>query len=140
MQRFSRTISQVIFGYANETRRVFGHVGDHDRICAILMNNIQQLRLNLEKFHKHLGGEQLDDETKSRLKELQDQLSDVLDELSAMYIKSIQPTIRQAVEEVNKRLQQLEGNQMHPGNNSAPQEEVDALPVTQPLMKYLDER
>ena len=57
------------------------------------MNNIQQLRLNLEQLYELMGGAQLDDETKSMLNELQKQLSDVLDELSAMFVKSIEPTI-----------------------------------------------
>ena len=140
MQRFSLTISQVLLAYANEIRRTFEHVGGHDHICLILMNNTQQLRLNLEKFYESLGGEQLDDETKSRLKELQNQLSDVLDELSAIYIKSIEPTIRQTAEEVNKQLQQLEGNQMNQGNNSEKQKGVEAVLVTQSFVDYLDER
>ena len=79
------------------------------------MNNIQQLRLNLEQLYELMGGAQLDDETKFGLNELQKQLSDVLDELSAMFVKSIEPTIKQSIEEVYKQLQQIKGNQMGSG-------------------------
>jgi protein unc-13 len=140
MQRFSVTISQVLLGYANAIRRTFEHVGGQDRICSILMNNIQQLRLNLEQLYELMGGAQLDDETKTMLNDLQKQLSDVLDELSAMFVKSIEPTIRQCIEEVYKQLQQIKGNQIGTGNTSGQQKGAEAMVVTKPLLDYLDQR
>ncbi|CAF1624339.1 unnamed protein product [Adineta steineri] len=140
MRRFSVTISQVLLGYANAIRRTFEHVGGQDRICSILMNNIQQLRLNLEQLYELMGGAQLDDETKIMLNDLQKQLSDVLDELSAMFVKSIEPTIRQCIEEVYKQLQQIKGNQMGTGNTSGQQKGVEAMVVTKSLLDYLDQR
>jgi protein unc-13 len=140
MLRFSTTISQVLLGYANSIRRTFENVGGQDQICSILMNNIQQLRLNLEQLYEFMGGAQLDDETKSKLNELQKQLSDVLDELSAMFVKSIEPTIRQTIEEVYKQLQQIKGNQMGAGTNSGQQKGADAMLVTKSLLDYLDQR
>ena len=61
------------------------------------MNNMQQWRLNLEQLYELMGGIQLDEQTKYRLNELQKQLRDVLDELSAMFVKSIESTIRGSV-------------------------------------------
>ena len=140
MQRFSITISQVLLGYANAIRRTFERFGGQEHVCSILMNNIQQLRLNLEQLYELMGGAQLDDETKSRLNELQKQLSDVLDELSAMFVKSIEPTIRLTIEEVYKQLQQIKGNQINAGNNSGQQKGAEAILVTKPLLDYLDQR
>ncbi|CAF2442366.1 unnamed protein product [Rotaria sp. Silwood2] len=140
MQRFSITISKVLLAYANAIRRTFEHVGGEDHVCSILMNNIQQLRLNLEQLYEIMGGAQLDDETKFRLTELQKQLSDVLDELSAMFVKSIEPTIRQSIEEVYKQLQQIKGNQIGLGNNSGQQKGAEAMIVTKSLLDYLDQR
>ncbi len=140
MQRFSVTISQVLLGYANAIRRNFEQFGGQDRICSILMNNIQQLRLNLEQLYELMGGQQLDDETKLMLNDLQKQLSDVLDELSAMFVKSIEPTIRQCIEEVYKQLQQIKGNQIGIGNSSGQQKGADAMVVTKSLLDYLDQR
>jgi len=140
MQRFSVTISQVLLGYANAIRRTFEHVGGQDRICSILMNNIQQLRLNLEQLYELMGGAQLDDETKGMLNDLQRQLSDVLDELSAMFVKSIEPTIRQSIEEVYKQLQQIKGNQVSSGTTAGQIKGAEAMVVTKSLLDYLDQR
>ncbi|CAF1340173.1 unnamed protein product [Adineta ricciae] len=140
MRRFSMTISQVLLGYANAIRRTFGFVGGQDHTCSILMNNIQQLRLNLEQLYELMGGAQLDEDTKTRLNELQKQLSDVLDELSATFVKSIEPTIRQSIEEVYKQLQQIKGNQIGPGNNGGQQKGAEAMLVTKPLLDYLDQK
>jgi len=104
------------------------------------MNNIQQLRLNLEQLYELMGGAQLDDETKTMLNDLQKQLSDVLDELSAMFVKSIEPTIRQCIEEVYKQLQLIKGNQMGTGNTSGQQKGAEAMLVTKSLLDYLDQR
>lgn len=138
MQRFSITISQVLLGYANAIRRTFEQYAGQDRICSILMNNIQQLRLNLEQLYELMGGGQLDDQTKIMLNDLQKQLSDVLDELSAMFVKSIQPTIRQSIEEVYKQLQQIKGNQM--SSTNTPAKGAEAMVVTKSLLDYLDQR
>ena len=140
MKRFSITISQVLLGYANAIRRTFEHRTGQDEICSILMNNIQQLRLNLEHLYELMGGAQLDDETKFGLNELQKQLSDVIDELSAMFVKSIEPTIRQSIEEVYKQLQQIKGNQIGQGNNGAQQKGAEAILVTKSLLEYLDQK
>ncbi|CAF3821595.1 unnamed protein product [Rotaria sp. Silwood1] len=137
MQHFSVIISQVLLGYANGICRTFEQVAGQDNICSILMNNIQRSRFHLDQLYEVMGGAQLDNETKSRLNELQKQLSDVLDELSAMFVKSIEPTIRQTIEEVNKQLQEIKENQMNPGNNSGQQKGVEASLVMKSLLDYL---
>ena len=140
MQRFSVTVSKVLLAYANAIRRTFEHMTGEDHICSILMNNIQQLRLNLEQLYELMGGQQLDDETKYRLNELQRQLSDVLDELSAMFVKNMEPTIRQSIEEVYKHLQQIKGNSIGTMNNNGQQKGVETVIVIKSLLDYLDQR
>ncbi|CAF1548725.1 unnamed protein product, partial [Rotaria sordida] len=134
MKRFSVTILQVLLDYANAIRRTFEHADGQDRICSILMNNIQQLILNLVQLYESMGGAQLEDETKTMLNDLQKQLSDVLDELSATFVKSIEPTIRQYIEEVYKQLQQING-----GNTSEQQKGAQPMLITKPLLDYLDQ-
>ncbi|CAF3280142.1 unnamed protein product, partial [Rotaria sp. Silwood2] len=46
-------------------------VDGEDHICFILMNNIQQLRLNLEQLYELMSDAQFDDETKVRRTEFQ---------------------------------------------------------------------
>ena len=57
-----------------------------------------------------------------------------------MFVKSIEPTIRQSIEEVYKQLQQIKGNQIGPGNNSGQQKGAEAMLVTKSLLDYLDQR
>ncbi|CAF1480942.1 unnamed protein product, partial [Rotaria sordida] len=135
LKRFSVTILQVLLDYANAIRRTFEHADGQDRICSILMNNIQQLILNLVQLYESMGGAQLEDETKTMLNDLQKQLSDVLDELSATFVKSIEPTIRQYIEEVYKQLQQIKG-----GNTSEQQKGAQPMLITKPLLDYLDQK
>ncbi|CAF2837741.1 unnamed protein product [Rotaria sp. Silwood2] len=137
MQRFSVIISQVSLGYANAIYRTFEQVAGQDNICSILMNDIQRSRVHLDQLYKVMGGSQLDNETKFRLNELQKQLSNVLDELSAMFVKSIEPTIRQTIEEVKKQLQQIKENQMNSENNSGQQRGVEASLIMKSLLDYL---
>ncbi len=140
MQRFYITISQVLLGYANIIRRTFEFAIGEDRICLILMNNIQQSKLNLEKLYELMGGVQLDDQSESMLDELQQQLSDVLDELSSMFVISIQPTIRKCIEEVYKQLKQIKESHVGTGNSSKQQKDAEVMLVTEPLIDYLYQR
>lgn len=51
-----------------------------------MMNNIQQLRIQLEKMFEAMGGDQVDQDTQDILNKLQQQLNEVLNSLSSKYI------------------------------------------------------
>ncbi|XP_054160365.1 protein unc-13 homolog B-like [Oppia nitens] len=143
MKRFAKTIVKVLTAYADIVKKEFHNYVAQEKTACILMNNIQQLRVQLEKMFESMGGEKLESDAANILKELQQSLNGVLDELSAIFAKSLEGTIKQSVQELGILLQQIKGSsgsssQANQALRNSQEVAADADHILHPLMDLLD--
>lgn len=102
------------------------------------MNNVQQLRVLLEKMFEAMGGEKLDPEAADILKELQNKLHTVLDELSGLFARSLEPRIAKSVQDLSKQLALIKGDKQQTGATSRVTVQQEAEIILSPLLEVVD--
>ncbi|XP_033168287.1 protein unc-13 homolog A isoform X10 [Drosophila mauritiana] len=142
MRRFAKTIVKVLIAYADIVKLEFPEHMKDERIACILMNNIQQLRVQLEKMFESMGGDKLEEDAANILKELQQNLNSALDDLASQFAISLEPRITQSVRELGDMLLSIKGGSgtLAAGNLAAQRNAVavEADEVLRPLMDLLD--
>ncbi|KAH9516896.1 Protein unc-13 C [Dermatophagoides farinae] len=143
MKRFAKTIVKVLIGYNDVLKKEFPKYVEQDKKACILMNNIQQLRIQLEKLFESMGGEKLEQDTASILTQLQQTLNSALDELSGIFSKSLENNIKQSVQEMGVLLFQVKNTnaaQSKQGVKNAAEISQCADQILHPLMDLLDKK
>ncbi|XP_055539456.1 protein unc-13 homolog B isoform X2 [Wyeomyia smithii] len=141
MRRFAKTIVKVLLAYVDIVKTEFPDIMHEERTACILMNNIQQLRVQLEKMFDSMGGDKLEEDAANILKELQQNLNTALDDLATLFAKSLEPRITVSVRELGDLLQQVkqQTSLFHaPPADDAGLIAMEADEVLRPLMDLLD--
>uniref|UniRef100_A0A3Q3G5X9 Unc-13 homolog B n=1 Tax=Labrus bergylta TaxID=56723 RepID=A0A3Q3G5X9_9LABR len=136
-RRFSKTIAKVLLQYSAILTKSFPSYIDKEKIPCVLLNNVQQLRIQLEKMFESMGAKQMDTEAGDILNDLQVKLNNVLDELSRTFGNSFQIRINECMRQMSSLLSQIKG----PLNaNNKNQVDADSDNMLRPLMDFLDGR
>ncbi|XP_062539956.1 protein unc-13 homolog B isoform X9 [Armigeres subalbatus] len=141
MRRFAKTIVKVLLAYVDIVKTEFPDIMHEERTACILMNNIQQLRVQLEKMFDSMGGDKLEEDAANILKELQQNLNTALDDLATQFAVSLEPRITGSVRELGDLLQQVkqQTSLFHaPPTDDANMIAMEADEVLRPLMDLLD--
>uniref|UniRef100_A0A665UJX1 Unc-13 homolog Ba (C. elegans) n=1 Tax=Echeneis naucrates TaxID=173247 RepID=A0A665UJX1_ECHNA len=131
-RRFAKTITKVLLQYCALLSKSFPSYCEKEKIPCVLMNNVQQMRVLLEKMFESMGAKLLDTEAANILGELQVKLNTILDNFSAVFAKSFQTRITGCMRQMAEILYQIKGP---PNHNTA---EADADNMLRPLMEFLD--
>uniref|UniRef100_A0A8C2ZNT2 Unc-13 homolog Ba (C. elegans) n=1 Tax=Cyclopterus lumpus TaxID=8103 RepID=A0A8C2ZNT2_CYCLU len=131
-RRFAKTITKVLLQYCALLAKSFPSYCEKEKIPCVLMNNIQQMRVLLEKMFESMGAKQLDVEAADILNELQVKLNSFLDNFTIVFAKSFQTRINSCMRQMAEMLYQIKG----PPNHSTA--EADADNTLRPLMEFLD--
>ena len=86
MKRFAKTVVKVLTAYAEVLKNDFPVHVRNEPIACVLMNNIQQTRVQLEKTYVSMGGNDLEPDASQPLTELQSHLNVVLLILSCIQV------------------------------------------------------
>ncbi|KAM7538174.1 hypothetical protein Aperf_G00000064790 [Anoplocephala perfoliata] len=132
LNRFSQTVGKVLLTYAEVVKADFVHWVENQETACILMNNIQQCRVQLEKVYEAMGGDQnLKEDTKVVMHDLQQMLNDSIDEMAEKYSAALCSPVLNKVNEVNKLLHQI-----LPNSKANIESEADL--ILRPLMDYFE--
>ncbi|XP_059407242.1 protein unc-13 homolog B-like isoform X5 [Carassius carassius] len=134
-RRFAKTITKVLLQYCAILTKSFPSYCEKEKTPCVLMNNVQQMRVMLEKMFESMGAKQLDSEAADILNDLQGKLNSVLENLSGMFAKSFQARVNACVRQMAEILYQIKGPLNQNTRNTA---EADADNALRPLMEFLD--
>jgi len=137
MKTFSKTVQAVLVQYGEIVLKDFSQLSKEETVGCVLMNNIQQMRVLLEKIFQAMGGTDLDEVTCNILKELQEKLNSYLDKLGRIFGDMFEKKIMASVKIVRQHLHGVSGSA---GGSLTHQDSLgsDADNVLRPLTDLLN--
>nr|XP_039262425.1 protein unc-13 homolog B-like [Styela clava] len=140
MRRFGITVDKVLQGYAETVVTEFEQLCNQDKVACILMNNLQQLRVQLEKLYEVMGGSVLDEGASNMLKELQVKLNNRLDEVGQIFGKIYGRRIEDGIKSMGSLLSKIKGSNNTAVSSVRARDNIaeEADNVLKPLMDLLD--
>ncbi|XP_076804286.1 protein unc-13 homolog B-like isoform X2 [Clavelina lepadiformis] len=141
MTRFAKTLGKVVSQYSEIVIDDFPRLCSTEKVACILMNNIQQLRVQLEKMFQAMGGKQLNLEATNILDQSQKNLIECLKQLSQMFGESFTTHVETSIKNLGGLLYEIKGS----GNIPAAQKDRENVAheadnIIRPLMDLLSER
>ncbi|KAL3316931.1 Protein unc-13 C [Cichlidogyrus casuarinus] len=133
LYRFSKTVNKVLLAYAEIVKADYRNWINKTEKAIIIMNNIQQLRVQLEKLFEAMGGDNLPEETRESMNDLQQLLNNVIDELACEFSETFKPEITTKVKELGKLLLRCPA---HAPKGSSTDAEAES--ILSPLMDHYE--
>ncbi len=88
----------MLLAYAEMLEADFGQYSEEERLSYILMNNVQQARIQLAKMFHLMGGQgRLDRQACAELKRLQEKLNAVLQRMTSLFVRHLKGAICESV-------------------------------------------
>lgn len=113
MKRFAKSLVKVLGKYSEILKAEFPSFISNDKIACVLMNNVAQMRIMLDKMVEAMSdamSEEMEEDAANILRGLQQSISRLLDELSAAFSNSMRPMVRDSIMQMGAMLSQLRGN------------------------------
>jgi protein unc-13 len=139
MDRFSQTIEKVLQQYSEVISQIYGKICHCGIVACIIMNNIHQIRVQLQKIYESIGNDKMNEETKTRFKELQAYLSQVIDELSVQYSSSVAEKIQECCKLLTVQLSKVKGGANILSGSEKAQMEKEADDVMHSLFIFMED-
>uniref|UniRef100_A0A915IIL0 Uncharacterized protein n=1 Tax=Romanomermis culicivorax TaxID=13658 RepID=A0A915IIL0_ROMCU len=134
MNRLAQTIRKVLLNYADQLLNDFNEFVGDEKVACTLMNNVQQLRIQLEKVYEIMGAKNLDPGAQMILNDLQSQLNSVLERLCMMFAETLETQILACTSKMGELLQKVKNS--GPSQSSHLSDEADV--ILDPLMQFMD--
>uniref|UniRef100_A0A914QXR2 C2 domain-containing protein n=1 Tax=Panagrolaimus davidi TaxID=227884 RepID=A0A914QXR2_9BILA len=107
LSKFSRTIKRSILGYADMVYKDIDDNSGEEQIACTLMNNVEQLKVQLDKLYKHMENTEANADG---LKILKKEINNVLEKIIEQFVAPVELQIHEKVKNLGTSLAKVKMN------------------------------